>query len=125
MKILFVVVVVLLAGCSSSPSATTVTFSVQGHVHAGPTCPVMREPPDPDCADRPVVGAELLVWGPADNEVARTRTDGQGRFSLDLPAGTYTLVPQPVEGLLGTASEQQFTVPETEPLDVAYDTGIR
>jgi len=124
-KIIFVVVVVLLAGCSSSPSATTVTFSVQGYVHAGPTCPVMREPPDPSCADRPVVGAELLVWGPADNEVARTRTDELGRFSLDLPAGTYTLVPQPVEGLLGTAPMQGITVPGSGDLDLAYDTGIR
>lgn len=123
MKILALLLLVLLAGCSTTPPVET--FSVEGYVHAGPNCPVMSDPPDPNCADKPVDGAELVVWGPADNEVARTHTDEQGRFSLELPAGSYTLVPQPVEGLLGTAPMQGITVPRSEDLDVAYDTGIR
>ena len=124
MKIItLLLLVVLAAGCSTNPAAET--FSVEGYVHAGPTCPVMSDPPDPNCADRPVDGAELVVWGPADNEVARTQSNKQGRFSLDLPAGSYTLVPQQVEGLLGTAPMQEITVPDSAVLDVAYDTGIR
>ena len=123
MKLLAALVVFVLAGCASSLKGPT--FAVDGFVHAGPNCPVMSDPPDPNCADRPVAGAEIVVGGPADNEVARTHTDEQGRFSLELPAGSYTLVPQPVEGLLGTAPMQGITVPGSEDLDVAYDTGIR
>ncbi len=115
--------ILVLVGCSSTPPVET--FAVDGFVHAGPNCPVMSDPPDPNCADRPVTDAEIVVWGPADNEVARTNTDGEGRFTLELPAGDYILVPQQVEGLLGTAPMQGFVVPGDTSLDVAYDTGIR
>ena len=40
----------------------------------------------------------------------------------------YTLTPQPVNGLLGTAPPLKFTVSATGSsvgLDVTYDTGIR
>ncbi|GBD84070.1 hypothetical protein BMS3Abin02_00456 [bacterium BMS3Abin02] len=122
-KIIILLLLVLSAGCSTTPPVST--FTVEGYVHAGPTCPTMQEPPDPDCADRPVPNAEVIVWGPADNEVARAKTDAQGRFRLELPAGSYILVPQPVKGLLGTAPMQDFIVPGAGLLDVAYDTGIR
>ena len=41
--------------------------------------------------------------------------------------GDYTLEPQPVEGLMGTAQPMPFTVADGAVtwLDVAYDTGIR
>ncbi len=44
---------------------------------------------------------------------------------LKLPEGSYILVPQQVEGLLGTAMMQGLEVPSPVILDVAYDTGIR
>ena len=45
-----------------------------------------------------------------------------------LPEGTYTLTPQAVSGLLGSAPPLQFKVSATASLgglDVTYDTGIR
>lgn len=99
---------------------------VIGYVHAGPTCPVERFPPDPDCADRPVGGAVLLVTTEDGKEMERAESNAEGRFALQLPRGSYVLVPQPVEGLLGTAPEQRFVVgDDVVTLDVAYDTGIR
>jgi len=125
----FVVVlsmVVVCAACASSPSTTTAqTFVVGGYVHAGLMCPVVHEPPDPNCADRPVADAVMAVRGADGIEVVRVSTDQEGRFTLTLPAGTYTLIPQPVTGLVGTAPEQSFVVPGFVELDVAYDTGIR
>jgi hypothetical protein len=119
-------VLTVCAACTSGPSATTAEkFAVAGYVHAGPTCPVMKTPPDPNCADRPVPDAEMVVVGTNGTEVVRVSTDENGRFDIALPAGTYTLVPQPVIGLVGTASELSFTVPTATTLDVAYDTGIR
>jgi len=97
-----------------------------GRVNAGPTCPVER-PGDPACAPRMVAGAVLLVRDGAGKEVARLTTDGSGLFRFSLPAGEYTLEPQPVEGLMGTAQPMPFTVTDgvVTWLDVAYDTGIR
>ena len=50
-----------------------------------------------------------------------------GRFDAALPAGSYTLVPQPVDGLMGTGESQDFTIEAgaATTIDVAYDTGIR
>lgn len=101
---------------------------VTGQALSGPTCSVVQDPPDPACADRPVSGAVLVVLDGGGSEVARATTDVQGGFTIDLEPGTYTLVPQPVEGLMGTPAPIPFTVTADEPLaslTVSYDTGIR
>lgn len=106
------------------PTGSTVT----GTVTAGPTCPVVTDPPDPNCGDRPVEGAVLVVATVDGVEVARTTSDAEGRFALSLAPGSYRLEPQPVEGLMGTAAPIEFSVelggPSAELL-VSYDTGIR
>jgi len=101
---------------------------IAGTVTAGPTCPVVTDPPDPSCADRPVEGAVLVVTTLSGAEVGRVASDAEGRFAISLAPGTYRLEPQPVEGLMGTAAPIEFTVePGAPALDllVAYDTGIR
>lgn len=121
-----VALVVLCAACASSPSTTTVgMFTVSGYVHAGPTCPVEHDYPDPNCVDRAVAEAQMVVLGAGGGEVARVSTDDSGRFTIQLPQGVYTFVPQPVAGLVGTAPPQDLIVPGSAALDVAYDTGIR
>lgn len=119
---------VLATACLGSPSTPPADASVRGVVLAGPTCPVVTDPPDPSCADRPVEGAVLVVTTPDGEEVGRATSDADGAFELALAPGTYRLVPQPVEGLMGTAEEVEFTVLADAPaveLTVAYDTGIR
>lgn len=100
-----------------------------GRATAGPVCPVERNPPDPSCAPRPVVGAVLVIEDAASGrEVARVTTDRVGRFSVALATGAYRLVPQAVAGLMGGARPVDFRVEagqSTPPLDVSYDTGIR
>jgi hypothetical protein len=101
---------------------------IGGVAMAGPTCPVVRDPPDSACADRPVVGAVLVLEDSAGREVARATTQGDGRFWIAVAPGSYRLVPQPVEGLLGTAQPMEVSVAVGEPvadLLVSYDTGIR
>lgn len=101
--------------------------SVTGYVHAGPVCPVVSNPPDPACADRPVGDALIVVEDPSGATVAEIRTGSDGRFMVRLAPGAYTLVPQAVDGLMGTASSQEVIL-GSEPisgLDFAYDTGIR
>ena len=112
-----------------SSTTTTVgvdTQRVSGYVHAGPTCPVVQFPPDPACEDLPVAGAVLVVTTETGKELKRVESNAAGRFELGLPSGTYSIIPRPYDGLLGTAPVQEFVV-EVGPveLDVAYDTGIR
>jgi hypothetical protein len=103
-----------------------VTVKVPVIVVAGPTCPVVSDPPDPACDDRPVADAELLVFGANGQQVANARSDAQGRAELRLAEGSYTVRPQPVEGLMGTAAEVALVVTASpEPIVISYDTGIR
>lgn len=114
----------LVVGCR----APTPGLAIHGIVRAGPACGVVSDPPDPSCDDRPVAGAEIVVRDEAGESVARVRSEDDGSFSVTLAAGRYTLEPQPVEGLLGTAPSVEVTVGEavpTGPVEIIYDTGIR
>ncbi|MEP6870435.1 MAG: carboxypeptidase-like regulatory domain-containing protein [Anaerolineaceae bacterium] len=110
----------------AADSARRSQFAVRVTVVAGPTCPVERVPPDPGCADRPVPGAEIIFLNSTGEVVADARSDVGGRFSVSLAPGTYTLKPQPVAGLLGTAPKKAIAI-DSADLDVTlrYDTGIR
>ena len=115
-----------LVGCQ--PPADDATGTLRGEVLAGPVCPVVTEPPDPDCADRPVAGAELVLEvGSGNGGQIRVIADENGLFELVLTAGPYTLIPQPVEGLLGTAAPVSLEIGAgtTTEISVVYDTGIR
>jgi hypothetical protein len=109
------------------PSGEGTTASVTLRLGAGPTCPVVRNPPDSACAPRSVANAEVVVRSPDGSELARGRSDDQGQIQLQVPPGAYYVEPQPVEGLLGTAPAVAFSVVagETLELSLTYDTGIR
>lgn len=100
---------------------------VAGVAVAGPTCPVVTDPPQSGCDDRPVAGAKLVIVDDGGDERGAATTGDDGRFALDLPPGRYQLRPQPVEGLMGTASPVTITVAIGHPAEVtvSYDTGIR
>jgi hypothetical protein len=128
MRFALVLTVLTLAACRGPTASDLPLLELTGIAVAGPTCPVVRDPPDPACDDRPVAGATLVVTDQAGTEVARIDTDADGRFAVVLAPGTYRLVPQPVEGLLGTATPVEVSlVPGTDPerIVLAYDTGIR
>jgi len=106
------------------PDAT----GVRGTVSAGPTCPVVTDPPDLNCAERLVSGAVLVISDASGAEVARVTSHEDGTFALELAPGSYHLTPQPVEGLMGTPAAIDFEVGAGQPmteLQVSYDTGIR
>ena len=122
---LFALVVSLLLACCQVPAPD---ITITGIVTAGPVCPVITDPPDPDCDDRPVAGAEIVVRDASGEEVATIRSGEDGTFSVAVQAGRYELVPQPVEGLMGTAAAVEVNVRDgvaAEPVEIIYDTGIR
>ena len=122
------ILLLLLAGCAPQPSDPGVG-TIQVDAFAGPVCPVETEPPDPDCAPRPVEGALILVQ-PADGRdivVAQGETDAEGRVLLDLPPGRYLVFGAAVEGLMGTPEPVAVAVEAQGRtlVGLAYDTGIR
>jgi hypothetical protein len=103
-------------------------IDVTGRVSAGPSCPVVTDPPLPGCKDRAVEGAVIIFRDAGGHEAARVTSAADGAFRVTLPPGRYRAVPQPVDGLLGTAPEQELIVRAGSPppsLAVTYDTGIR
>lgn len=114
-------------GPSGGPSGGTTggVVGIRGIAMAGPVCPVVR-PNDPACADRPVPGVTVHVIDATGTEVATVQTDATGTFTIALPAGRYHLVPDPVQGLMRTASAADVTVGAgLTTVQLSYDTGIR
>lgn len=95
---------------------------------AGPTCPVVSDPPDPACADRPVADA-VVTATPVKGDAREAHTGADGTYTLNLPAGIY----------LVTAESATVGLPGAEPQSVvlalgadgvgslafSFDTGIR
>jgi hypothetical protein len=69
----------------------------------------------------------IVIADAAGSVVASVTTGADGRFAIHLPPGTYTLTPQPREGLMRTAAPATVILAAgaTETVDFAYDTGIR
>lgn len=65
---------------------------IRGTVMLGPTCPVERIPPDPNCAPKPYQTL-VVVFRASDatHALAFGRSDANGNFSFSLPPGDYTL----------------------------------
>lgn len=98
---------------------------ITGQAVAGPTCPVVTEG-DPACDPRPLAGVTVLVLDVNGTEIARLQTDADGRFVVTLPAGPYTVEPQPAEGTLRMPDPIPVTVgADFVTVDLEYDTGIR
>jgi hypothetical protein len=75
----------LLAGCHHAAAPGT---GIRGDVKLGPTCPV--ENVASPCPDRPFQG-EVRATA-SDGSTTTVSTDAQGRFTMNLRAGTYVVV---------------------------------
>ncbi len=101
--------------------------AISGLATAGPICPVEKNPPDPSCAPRPVVGATVVIRNASGAVIAQLATDPAGAFFADLEPGRYIVEALPADGLLGTPGPQPVTVEAgvTSTVQLDYDTGIR
>lgn len=64
---------------------------IQGIVLLGPTCPVMKNPPEEACADRPYSTDLAVTTSDATKVVIEFRSDRMGMFRVHLPAGEYAV----------------------------------
>lgn len=101
---------------------------VTGKVLLGPTCPVMRDPPDPNCADRPYETTiqVIEVGSPKSLPFATVKSDKEGKYYIALPPGRYSL--QAVGGsVMPRCETRDVTVVSSKILEVnlSCDSGIR
>lgn len=99
--------------------------TLRGYVHVGPTCPVERIPPDPNCAEKPY-SVSIEIHYPDEQLYKIIKSGADGRFSVVLPAGDYILRPQ-VANVLPACSEARVTImaKQTTNVDISCDSGIR
>ncbi len=98
---------------------------VSGTILLGPTCPVVKDPPDPACTDKPIFGEFIVQNAMGNIEFARFGTTENESFSISLPAGEYSIA---WAKLLGPGIQGQLVnviAGETSEYTILFDTGIR
>ena len=99
--------------------------TITGTALLGPTCPVERIPPDPNCADRPFETELVLVDG---NEkfVRVFSTNNEGMFSISVAPGTYG-IRSASENILPRCSSAPIEIKagETIEANISCDSGVR
>jgi hypothetical protein len=116
----------IVATSKLSPTAEPGT-GVEGSVMLGPTCPVMREPPDPQCADKPYAGKLALTTADGARVIKEFASDQSGHFSLSITSGTYAIRSAPGANMLPRCASLNFMVIPGlyTSIQVSCDTGIR
>lgn len=98
---------------------------VNGTILLGPTCPVMKDPPDPKCADKPIFGEFIVQNAMGSIEFARFGTQKDGSFSVPLPAGEYYITWAEPRGPGIQGHLVNVRTGETSVYTITFDTGIR
>lgn len=117
-------VIVALAACHSKPIVEhpAPPATVAGMVHfVGTPC----VQPGRGC-DGPMAGYKIEVRAKDGKTVVASATTGEdGRYSLTVPAGDYTIITH--TGLPPADQRHDFTAPagETATVDLEIDTGVR
>lgn len=113
------------AACPNPSPVSSLQSGIEGMVTLGPTCPVQRLPPDPQCADRPYQ-ATVKVETADGQSVTQFSTGNDGKFKLGLAPGSYVLVPLS-NNVYPRAKTQAVTVERNKftQITIMFDTGIR
>lgn len=98
---------------------------VSGTILLGPTCPVLRDPPDPECADKPIFDEFIVQNAMGSVEFTRFSTAADGNFSVPLPAGEYYITWAESKGPGIQGYLVNVRAGETSEYTITFDTGIR
>src|SRR3989344_8495557 len=85
--------------------------TIQGTVLLGPTCPVERDPPDPNCADKPYAARLVLTSADGAKVIQEFKADYDGEFFLEVPPGEYAIRGPVSQTLPYCSTTQAFSVP--------------
>jgi hypothetical protein len=101
---------------------------ILGIVLLGPTCPVMQDPPDPDCADKPYQTELVLTTADQSKVIQEFRSDIYGRFQIEVSPGEYAIRSAAAVNVLPYCSNSETIwvgTNGTTEVTVFCDTGIR
>ena len=101
---------------------------IQGTVMLGPTCPVMRDPPDPECADRPYATRLALTSEDGARVVKEFNSAEDGTFYIEAPPGRYAIRSAAAANIFPYCATSDTIVlgPNgSADVTVSCDTGIR
>jgi len=105
------------------------TSGISGYVHMGPTCPVEKYPPDPNCDDKPLANANINILIKNSGVLTNnTKSDANGNFLINLAPETYIItVHSQTNNSLPRCEEMEAIVITNKftKLDISCDTGIR
>lgn len=103
----------------------TTGAGLYGILTVGPMCPVVRE--GEPCPDRRYEGT-LRIESRSGQEVALVEANAEGEYVVELPAGSYRVVPLSPPGSplpYAGPADAVVAVDAWTRLDIAYDSGIR
>ncbi len=104
------------------------TSGISGTVMLGPSCPVMRNPPDPQCADKPYKAALVVTTPDGSRVVAEFSSDAAGKFKVSLPPGEYIIRSASTTNFYPRCSSTDNVIVKAgifTDAAVSCDTGIR
>ncbi len=76
---------------TTPPQPISSTSGITGIVSLGPTCPVMRNQPDPQCADKPYQTTLAVKTEDGTKTISTFTSDATGKFEVNLPSGIYVI----------------------------------
>jgi hypothetical protein len=108
-------------------SSKTSDSGIRGTVLLGPTCPVVMDPPDPQCADKPYKTNLVLTTADQSRVITEFGSDANGKFSVKIEPGRYAIRSAAAANILPYCSHDTFKVEMNKFTDitVSCDTGIR
>jgi hypothetical protein len=117
------------APCPKITIATTtssIMTGIRGIVSLGPTCPVERIPPDPQCADKPYTTSVVISYADSKVPFIIGSSNTNGTFQFSVPAGKYTLIAGGTK-MLPRCTPVKVTVGSNGYVtaNISCDTGIR
>ena len=101
---------------------------IRGMVLLGPTCPVIKDPPDPDCADKPYATTLVVTTSDQSRVIKEFQSDETGKFNVQVNPSEYAIRSAAASNILPYCSSSEVikvnasTYTETT---VHCDTGIR
>lgn len=109
-------------------SSTKIKGGIRGIVLLGPTCPVMRNQPDPACPDRPYT-TKLILTSQGGTQNSKEFSSGiDGKFNIEIMPGDYTISNAPSTNILPRCTNNEIihvVSNQFASTTVYCDSGIR
>jgi hypothetical protein len=102
--------------------------TIMGTVLLGPTCPVVMDPPEPGCADKPYATSLVLTSSDGAHVLRTFSSSAEGTFTIEAPPGHYAIRSAAVANIRPYCQSNgtfELSVNGFVEVLVSCDTGIR